>query len=170
MNAKDVMRYGDRTWKETLARVPMSEWEEGGVCGVWSVKQIVAHLASYEALLVDILASFADEGRATPTLERLFANGPEHFNDAEVAARAGLSASETLAEYDALHAEAMAWLARLPLALLSEAGTVPWYGAEYALDDVLVYQYYGHKREHSAQVALFADQVGQRALLLDAGV
>jgi hypothetical protein len=29
---------------------------------------------------------------------------------------------------------------------------------EYALDDVLIYMYYGHKREHSAQIAVFRDQ------------
>ena len=29
----------------------------------------------------------------------------------------------------------------------------------YALDDVLVYMYYGHKREHSAQIAAFRDRL-----------
>jgi hypothetical protein len=36
-------------------------------------------------------------------------------------------------------------------------GTLPWYGMEYALDDFIVYQYYGHKREHMAQVNVFKD-------------
>jgi hypothetical protein len=30
---------------------------------------------------------------------------------------------------------------------------------EYALDDYIVYAYYGHKREHSAQIAVFRDLV-----------
>jgi hypothetical protein len=31
------------------------------------------------------------------------------------------------------------------------------YGLEYALDDFIVYAYYGHKREHTAQIAVFRD-------------
>jgi hypothetical protein len=30
---------------------------------------------------------------------------------------------------------------------------------EYALDDFIVYQYYGHKREHCAQIAVFRDKL-----------
>jgi hypothetical protein len=33
------------------------------------------------------------------------------------------------------------------------------YGKEYALDDFVVYMYYGHKREHGAQVAGFHDRL-----------
>jgi len=29
----------------------------------------------------------------------------------------------------------------------------------YALDDVIVYMYYGHKREHNAQIAAFRDRL-----------
>ena len=40
-----------------------------------------------------------------------------------------------------------------------ENGTLPWYGAEYSLDDFIVYTYYGHKREHAAQIAAFRDHL-----------
>ena len=43
--------------------------------------------------------------------------------------------------------------------LLREVGTLPWDGEDYALDDFLVYGYYGHKREHSAQIAAFRDRL-----------
>jgi len=42
---------------------------------------------------------------------------------------------------------------------MRQAGTLPWYGLEYALDDFLVYAFYGHKREHSAQIAAFRDRL-----------
>jgi len=38
-----------------------------------------------------------------------------------------------------------------------EVGTIPWYGAEYSLDDLVVYQQYGHKREHDPQLAAALD-------------
>ncbi len=37
------------------------------------------------------------------------------------------------------------------------SGPLPWYGPEYDLDDFIAYTFYGHKREHSAQIAAFAD-------------
>jgi hypothetical protein len=48
---------------------------------------------------------------------------------------------------------------RIPAERCRQVGTLPWYGAEYALDDMLVYMYYGHKREHAAQIAAFRDRL-----------
>jgi hypothetical protein len=45
----------------------------------------------------------------------------------------------------------------IPTATLRAPGTIPWYGAEYALDDLIVYFNYGHKREHAGQIGLFRD-------------
>ena len=57
-----------------------------------------------------------------------------------------------------LHARTMALIADIPAEVLRQPGTIPWYGDEYALDDLIVYQYYGHKREHMAQVDKFRDE------------
>ncbi len=45
-------------------------------------------------------------------------------------------------------------------------GTLPWYGMEYALDDFIVYTFYGHKREHSAQIAAFGDLLRRESSML----
>ena len=161
MNAVDILKYGNRTFHQTLPRIPMEEWTTPGVCGIWSVKEIVAHLASYEELLVDILRSFLD-GEQTPRLDRYLALGSS-FNDTTVAERQSQSSQEALAEYDKHHVEVMSLIPRLPVELLRRPGTLPWYGAEYALDDYLVYQFYGHKREHSAQIAVFSDVLEEKA-------
>lgn len=55
----------------------------------------------------------------------------------------------------------MALVAQIPAETARLTGTLPWYGAEYALDDFVVYTFYGHKREHSAQIAVFRDRSGQ---------
>jgi hypothetical protein len=36
-------------------------------------------------------------------------------------------------------------------------GTIPWYGPECSLDDLVVYQMYGHKREHDPQLSSVLD-------------
>ena len=156
MNASDIFKYGDLTMLGTLEQVPQTEWETAGVCGWWSVKDIVAHLASYEVLLVDVLYGFCGGDRPTLTLTA-FLQAHVAFNDDQVAQRAKQTPAQTLAEYSAAHAEVMKLVAQISAETLRQPGTLPWYGLEYSLDDYFVYQYYGHKREHMAQVNVFWD-------------
>jgi len=44
MNLSDILKYGHQTVLRTVDGLPDKEWERGGVCGVWSVKDIIAHL------------------------------------------------------------------------------------------------------------------------------
>lgn len=41
--------------------------------------------------------------------------------------------------------------------MLRKVGALPCYGAEYDLEDFIVYSFYGHKREHCAQIAVYRD-------------
>lgn len=159
MNAIDILKYGHQTVLNTLSRVPEAEWETDGVCGVWSVKDILAHLASYEHMLVEVLGSFLEEG-PTPYLAKMGELGPQGFNDAEVSRRRDKSGADVVDEYKETQAQALALAAQISPEIFHQNGTLPWYGAEYDLDDFIVYSFYGHKREHSAQIAVFADSVG----------
>ena len=67
MNAKDILKYGNRTLINSLEGLPEEQWYVEGVCGVWSVKDIVAHLASYERTLVEVFGLFL-ENEPTPLL------------------------------------------------------------------------------------------------------
>jgi uncharacterized protein (TIGR03083 family) len=156
MHAADVLKYGNLTLLGSVEGLAPDDWETPGVCGVWSVKGIVAHLASYEAVLVEILDGFVGGNAPTPLLDR-FRDPGANFNDAEVAARASRSVEETLAELKGAHARVLELIAEVPEDLARRTGTLPWYGEAYALEDLLVYMYYGHKREHAAQILVFRD-------------
>src|SRR5260221_158888 len=156
MNATDILKYGQLTVLQTIDGFSESAWETAGACGVWSVKDILAHLASYELVLVDILNTFMGN-HTTPTLNAYLEGG--QFNDIEVNKRKGKTVEETLAELKDAHTQVMSQIERIPLDVLQKTGTLPWYGMNYSLDDVIVYMYYGHKREHSAQIAAFRDHL-----------
>jgi hypothetical protein len=160
MNTRDVLKYGHQTVLRTLDSLPQTEWETLGVCGTWSVKDIIAHLASYEHLLVDILNTFL-EGGPTPYLDKMRTLGPLGFNDVEVGARQDKTIDDVLAEFNDTHTQTMALAVRIPVETYRQNGTLPWYGLEYDLDDFIVYTFYGHKREHSAQIAVFCDQLAR---------
>jgi len=157
MNASDILKYGHGTVLQTIEGFPESAWQTPGACGVWSVKDIIAHLTSYEHVILDVLSTFVSSG-PTPYLNK-FTDPDSNFNDTEVAARKGKSVKEVLGEYNDTNAQVMSLATRIPVETFRQTGTLPWYGMEYALDDFIVYTQYGHKREHSAQIAAFRDHL-----------
>ena len=161
MNPNDVLKYANLTVLSGLEGLPQDRWDDPNVCGWWSTKHILAHLASYEVVLTEVLRSFVEtEGgveRDQPVLKQLIAFGGQAFNDFQVDIRKDRSPAEVLAEYEQCHAGNLALVAGVPEETLRRPGTLPWYGDEYALDDFIVYQYYGHKREHTAQINVYKD-------------
>ena len=79
------------------------------------------------------------------------------FNDDQVGRRRDLSMAEAVAEYKDSHKKLMTTAAKITDNKYRENGTIPWYGSEYCLNDLIVYNNYGHKREHSAQINAFRD-------------
>jgi hypothetical protein len=153
MNADDVFRYGHLTVLGAIDGLPLEAWETPGVCGVWSSKDVIAHLASYELATGDAFAGVLGE-EPTETLGLMLSRG-EAFNDSQVEQRRGQSPAETLAEYTQAYERAANLLARIPAEQRRHTGLLPWYGAEYDLEDLIAYMSYGHKREHGGQIALF---------------
>ena len=153
MNTLDVLKYGNQTVQRALDGLPDEAWQTPGVCGIWSVKDIIAHLSSYESVLTDLLKTIVDGGPPPQSLLKL------RDNDAEVELRKEKTAQAVLAEYNQNHAQVMQLATQIPPETLRQTGTIPWYGMEYALDDFVVYAYYGHKREHCSQIAVFCDKL-----------
>lgn len=153
MHIMDIVHNGHQTVLQAIDGLAEDDWHTPGVCGVWSVKDILAHLASFELVLVDVLRSLQSD-EPTPHLDRLIEQG-EHFNDAEVEARKDQAPLEILHTYNIAHSQVCALLEQVPAPTCRQPGTLPWYGEEYALDDLIAYMYYGHKREHCAEIAVF---------------
>ena len=154
MNMIDVMRSGHQTVVKTVDGLEPERWQAPPVVGVWSTKHVIAHLSSFEAMLIDVLTSIADDDAPTPVLDALRA-GPAQFNTDQVAMRDHLSPDEALREYQTNFAEALALARALPDHVRRRNGLLEWYGSEYDLEDFIAYTFYGHKREHAAQIVLF---------------
>jgi hypothetical protein len=75
MNAVAILKYGQQTVLHTLQEFPKTAVETPGACGVWSVKDIIAHLASYEQVLVDVLSTFGSLQPANTLLEHVYRAG-----------------------------------------------------------------------------------------------
>ena len=82
---------------------------------------------------------------------------PEHL--VTPAIRRDKPVAQVYAEYEQACARTLDLVTQIPADTLRRPGTLPWYGAEYSLDDLLVYMAYGHKREHVAQIFVFRDRL-----------
>lgn len=155
MNMIDVMRSGHQMVMTTVDGLEPARWEVPFyVVGVWTTKHIVAHLASFEAVLIDVLTAIHDDDANTPVLDEILA-GPAQFNDAHVAIREHLTPDDVLRQYESNFEEALELARALPEDVRTRNELLEWYGSDYDLEDLIAYMYYGHKREHSAQIKLF---------------
>jgi len=147
VNPRDILTYGQRQIDELIDRFEPADWSTIAL-GTWTTKDLVGHLGAFEVRFVEILTVFLGEPPATWLLDE----PTETFNDDQAALRVAWSVEEIVTELRDAYARAIALVARVPADRWSEVGTIPWYGLEYSLDDLVVYLMYGHKREHAPQL------------------
>lgn len=156
MNAEDVYMYGHGWVLKHLEGLNEEDWIVGGTCGVWSIKDIVAHLTSFEYLLAEAF-EMVQGGKPGEYMISFGKVGDQEFNNEQVASRVKDTYQEVLDEYEKAHSKGAANLVKIPIELRRKVGAIPWYGEEYDVEDLISYMYYGHKREHCAQIAVFRD-------------
>jgi hypothetical protein len=147
MNPLDILRYGQRDIDGRIERLQPADWEAIAL-GTWTTKDLVGHLGAFEVRFVDILLMFLGEEPASGLWREAVAT----FNDDQAAIRREWPVDTIVSELRDAHAAIMALVPRIPPERWREVGTIGWYGPEYALDDLVVYQMYGHKREHGPQL------------------
>ena len=125
MHAVDMLTYGHQTVTEAVEELNEADWEQPGVCGHWSVKEIIAHLASYEAVLAEILQTILEPKTAAPLLEKLLSDY-ESFNDEQVLLRQEMTSAAQWREYETAHQAVMALLRQVPQAKQRQAGILDW--------------------------------------------
>jgi hypothetical protein len=147
VHARDILRYGQADIDAIVDRYRPDDWGRIAL-GVWTAKDLLGHLSAYEARFAEVLAGFAGEEPVTS----LRFEPPATFNDDQAAVRKDWPVETVIAELRDAHTLVMRYVDRIPAERWREVGTIPWYGAEYSLDDLAVYTMYGHKREHGPQL------------------
>ncbi len=156
MNPLDVMSYGQRTIDSLIDRFRPEDWAAIAL-GVWTTKDLVGHLGAFEVRFAEVIALSSGETPVT----NLRAEPQATFNDDQAAIRRDWPVDRVVGELRDAHALVMTLAARIPADGWREAGTIPWYGPEYSLDDLLVYTIYGHKREHAPQLEAVLERPGR---------
>ena len=140
------MLQAERTqWNALLARVGFERMDMPGVEGVWSVKELVAHLTWYEQAVVEGAQQVLSTG--TFTRRRPAGVGIDDMNAQIAAESRARSVSDVLAEADAVVGHLLTVIAVCPLDILNDPqrlglpeDLVPWMG--------VANNSYAHYREH----------------------
>ena len=153
MNTLDVLMYGQRTIRSTVDRYGAADWERIAL-GVWTAKDLLGHLGAFEVRFADQLAPFAGATAETD----LPSADPRTFNDYQAAVRKDWPIDQVMTEFLDAHERVMRHAKLISAEVWREVGTIPWYGPEYSLNDLVIYQQYGHKREHDPQLGAVLEQ------------
>jgi uncharacterized damage-inducible protein DinB len=156
MNASELLEKGHMMVVQAVDGLPELQWDAPGVCGEWSVKDIIAHLASYEHVILDVLNTFSGKEPTPYVLRFIFQT--QEFDDAEVAARKYATAQQVIDEYQDTQVQTTSLLEQIPLERVQQPGTMPWYQQDLSLAD-FINRMYEHTREHCDQIMHFHDKV-----------
>jgi hypothetical protein len=147
MQTLDVLMYGQRTIRSTIDRYGPDDWERIAL-GVWTAKDLLGHLGAFELRFADQLAPFV----GAPVESDLPSADRRTFNDDQAAVRKDWPVEKVMAEFLEAHERVIRHAREISPEVWREVGTIPWYGPQYSLNDLVVYQQYGHKREHDPQL------------------
>ncbi|HEX6817639.1 MAG TPA: DinB family protein [Ktedonobacterales bacterium] len=120
-----------------------------GVVGQWSVKNVLAHLAAWELVAVQVLSERLETGQ-TPEIMSTISADMDAWNAMQVDEVEDLSPEDQLVEFEWTRSLLLQYLASLDDATLAKAK--PWSGwdgtvAEYVLEAICA-----HERAHADQV------------------
>lgn len=101
---------------EAAQRLEESQREQSGVCGVWSPKEVLAHLTGWDKEVTRQFRLFQDG------LEKAIEHDIDKFNQQSVSKRSQLSWEETLAEYRDVQNEFIEVAHSIPPSELSQNG------------------------------------------------
>lgn len=136
---------------KALDDLPELQWDIPGACGNWTVKEIVAHLTSYELALAEGLKTFLGQPSTHSYISRLLEDRAK-FNEEEVEKRKYDTAQHVMDDYNDAQIQTVPLLQQIPTEKLQQKGT-----ADRSLNDFIT-SFYNHVSEHCAQIEIFRNR------------
>ena len=115
MDRQQLLKHLDKAWaaiKESYAGLSDSQLTEPGVTGHWSVKDILAHVTTWEEEALQYLPLIIKGGR--PPRYSIKYGGINGFNAQMTAQKRGLSLSDVLRQLDETHRRLIDYVQSVP--------------------------------------------------------
>lgn len=163
MHPLTTLRYAHKTLLDSTQDLSDADWDTPGVCGFWSVKQIIGHIVAWDSFFCEFVARHAGMDIPRPHIDdfRAFDGNDDLFNEKYGTSASSKQKAELLAELEAVYARETEICEKIPAEAWHQTGVLRW-APEEDLEDYLLYAVYGHKYEHAAQIIVFRDSKTQR--------
>ena len=158
MNTSDLLEKGYLLVLQAVDDLPEAQWDLPGACGNWSIKETVAHLASYEQVLITVLLAVQQEQEPATDISQILKN-PDAFNKQEVEKRQYQTAQHVLDEYNDAQLQASSLLSQITPEKLVQGGTISLLRPDKNLADLLK-SFSEHTSRHAQQIIHFRKQQG----------
>ncbi|HMF90468.1 MAG TPA: DinB family protein [Candidatus Angelobacter sp.] len=115
MKREQVLQRLNDAWavfKESYTGLPESQLLEPGVTGKWSVRDILAHITTWEEEALKYLPLILEGGR--PPRYSAKYGGIDAFNALKTKEKAGLALSQVLNQLDEIHSRLLDYIRRAP--------------------------------------------------------
>ena len=130
-----------------LAQLSVAQMNQPGAVGVWSVKDVLAHIAFWERYAANILSAAARGETPQPTAD----DETERRNASVVAQYYQRPLSAVIADWQQAREELLEQIERLTDADLNDPDRFPWSEGR-ALRDHIAGNSYEHEHEHIEQI------------------
>jgi hypothetical protein len=134
---------------DTIANLDEDAQERKGLIGDWSAKNVLAHLAAWEAVVVIALPARLATGEMPAELKARIAD-EDRYNAEEIAEREELTMPEQLMELERIRAALLGELHRLDAATWQRHGL--WSGWQGTLAEYLRASILEHEEEHISEL------------------
>ena len=141
---------------DTLKGLPDVQLDQKGVVGEWSIKNVLAHLTSWEVLVTEFLPERFATGQRPAVFSEINAD-EDAWNAREVASREQLTPREQLDELARTRQGLLQMLRNLGEEALDRQH--PWPEWEGTLASYILQEVGGHEREHSEAVVAAVEQL-----------
>lgn len=115
MNKQQLLNNLEKAWlllKESYSGLTESQMTQSGVTGAWSVKDILAHVTTWEEEAMKFLPLIL-QGRRPPRYKDFY-GGMDAFNALMTEKKRGLSLSDILNQMEATHRQLVAYINSAP--------------------------------------------------------
>ncbi|HKI01006.1 MAG TPA: DinB family protein [Thermoanaerobaculia bacterium] len=150
MNRQQLLKRLDKAWvefKTSYAGLSEAQLMEPGVTGAWSIRDIIAHVTTWEEEALEHLPSIL-EGRRPPRYSVTY-GGIDAFNALMTKRKEGLSLSEVLHQLDDTHQHLIEMIERAPEDQLTH---------ETRFRRRLRFDTYGHYPKHGKAIRRWREQ------------
>ena len=128
-----------------------------GVVGIWSVKDTLAHLVSWEAELVTTLSQLEQHKRRAPRIVEI--DDIDEWNDEQYHTNAPRPLALVLQDFHGVHKYLLQAVEDLGDRMLDDNRLFPWMEGE-PLSYLIAENSIWHEEEHAEDIRMWRDEVG----------